>query len=136
MKFNNYLNEKFEAYIKSRRRDRQAPIPVFLNPTRKEIAEITSGNVRYIINFHTENIYVWDAMEAIHASVASQLKLDIPGDFNNRGVDSKWWSFNETGVVNGKLDELIVYYAPRKEKEPDLDWAKPYFNHIKVHRLK
>lgn len=121
-----YLKEEFVKYVKSSMK--LAPIPVFLNPTKKELMEIESGHARYIINYNQKKIWVFDAELAIHDDVVRQLKL---GTYYSE--DEEGWSYNDTQIENGKMDTVWAWV--RSEKD-DRNWLKKYFNNIRMYKLK
>jgi len=137
MKFNQYLEEEFETYVNPSNVaiDKTTPLPVFLNPTKREIAEISrgSGFARYILNFITKKLYVWDGQRALHDTVAQQLKIN---SYMAAGIGAgkPGWVYNDTQIENGKLD--IVWVTITDNEKVDTDWLKQYFNHIKGFKTK
>ena len=132
MRLLQYLQEEYVTYVNPSNVsiDKKTPLPVFVNPTKKEIAEITSGFARYILNFLTKTIYVWDGQRALHDTVAQQLKI---GTYYDNSYKSGW-TYNDTQIENGKLD--IGWISVKEGEKPDMGWLKQYFNHIKGFRIK
>lgn len=121
MRLLNYLQEEYETSIKVRNEQ----VPVFINPTRKEIDEI-KPSIRFIIDPLKRIIYTWNADLALHDSMIKKLKLNKARFITlGQGKGNKD-NFHIFDIVNrGKLS--------REEYEKlDANWIKKIFSKISL----
>jgi len=106
------LLEEFKTYVKSS--FHPDAIPVFVNPTRKEMMEVRSSDkyIRFIIDKNNKNFYVFTA-EVMHYEIVNKLQL------------GKKKILHGIGAVSMKPIEH------GKGLFKDYSWARKYLKHIK-----
>jgi hypothetical protein len=140
------------GYIEEEYLTQEIGYDIFVNPSIKELKEC-ENNIRFIINFKTEKLYVWDAYKDIHQSVINMLfdkKLitdrNMFGGFLNDCVagialrtgsklkfidmfEGGWWLPNYNG-------NKLIFKKSWWYKKPKDEWLNQWFDMPFVATLK
>ena len=75
--FKQFLNEEWHALMPSPYKTMPGNVDIFKNPTRKELSEVINNSEAKSARgiFHGNDVYVFDAMKAIHADARDHLSL-------------------------------------------------------------
>src|SRR5574343_187779 len=135
MKFKEYLQEEWYKNIDVGY-SKHDYIDIFVNPSIKELREIetinNSNEIRFIVKFPEEKIYVWSAWKAIHGDVEQELNPNY--SWSKYDWSNNFWGvakFTGTKLLFISSDEMRHYKNFRKsfmEKwQGKDDWTKKYF---------
>lgn len=122
MKLRELIEEYYDTIKPSYPKDQiSIPYDVFKNPTKKEMAEASSGRghyLRFIIRPKLKELYVFD-FNLLHVFVAKKLKIQykLSNDENTIFANGVYLK----GKINTQDEDAVE--AVKKH-----DWLKGYFN--------
>ena len=126
MKFLHYLNEEYFGTVRS---CSGASYEVFLNPDKKEFAEIPSKPYcRFVLDVEKEDLYVWD-MNCLHADVC----VDLKNVYKLEGITypyAEQYIWGTGKLMGGKIDIMDLYISSRTDNilhKKGLIWTKYFF---------
>lgn len=133
MRLLRYINEKYAFTTKPSMIFKRS-VPIFVNPSRKEIREIISsseGNtVRFSAFHHEQKVFMWDANLIIHDPVESEIfrKYNLAGLPYTKNPNLFAGLANMSGgkLVAYSSDQLRKSEVEEKILSKDWSWLEKY----------
>jgi hypothetical protein len=129
MRFANHLHEEYCSSFRTKRDGVSVDVPVFINPDKKELREL-KGDIRFIIDFDNEDVYMWSGWLALHDRMI--VALDKQENIKLKNI-----ALGHCESKGGKLRIFDLVYRcknqARKEATKSSSWLEGYFDNIKYY---